>query len=66
SRRAQQVRKKVVVEREMKAGYCENCRDKFDDFDAHCQSRKHRKFAMDKGNWSQLDDLLSQLERPLK
>ena len=33
SRRAQQARKKVVVEREMKAGYCENCRDKFDDFD---------------------------------
>ncbi|KAI4721409.1 hypothetical protein E4T48_02352 [Aureobasidium sp. EXF-10727] len=66
SRRAQQVRKKVAVEREMKAGYCENCRDKFDDFDAHCQSRKHRKFAMDKGNWSQLDDLLNQLERPLK
>jgi regulatory subunit for Cdc7p protein kinase len=66
SRRAQQVRKKVVVEREMKAGYCENCRDKFEDFDIHCQSRKHRKFAMDKGNWSQLDDLLNQLERPLK
>jgi regulatory subunit for Cdc7p protein kinase len=66
SRRTQQVRKKVVVEREMKAGYCENCRDKFDDFDAHCQSRKHRKFALDPENWSQLDDLLSQLERPLK
>ncbi|KEQ74486.1 hypothetical protein M436DRAFT_43568 [Aureobasidium namibiae CBS 147.97] len=66
SRRTQQVRKKVVVEREMKAGYCENCRDKFEDFDVHCQSRKHRKFAMDKGNWSQLDDLLNQLERPLK
>lgn len=33
SRRTQQARKKVVVEREMKAGYCENCRDKFDDFD---------------------------------
>ncbi|THV95683.1 hypothetical protein D6C86_08925 [Aureobasidium pullulans] len=66
SRRTQQVRKKVVVEREMKAGYCENCRDKFDDFDAHCQSRKHRKFAMAPENWSQLDDLLNQLERPLK
>ncbi|KAI5243395.1 hypothetical protein E4T43_04156 [Aureobasidium subglaciale] len=66
TRRAQQVRKKIIVEREMKAGYCENCRDKFDDFDAHCQSRKHRKFALAPENWSQLDELLNQLERPLK
>lgn len=33
ARKTQPARKKVVVEREMKAGYCENCRDKFDDFD---------------------------------
>lgn len=35
-RRSQPVRKKVVVERELKPGYCENCRDKFDDFDSVC------------------------------
>ncbi|KAK8233974.1 Dfp1/Him1, central region-domain-containing protein [Phyllosticta capitalensis] len=57
-------RKKKPVEREPKAGYCENCRDKFDDFDAHVVSRKHRKFALNQDNWSELDDLLSQLERP--
>lgn len=29
----QPVRKKVAAERELKPGYCENCRDKFDDFE---------------------------------
>lgn len=66
SRRAQPARKKVAVERELKPGYCENCRDKFDDFETHCLSRKHRKFALGPENWTQLDDLLSQLDRPLK
>lgn len=32
-RHAQPARKKIVVERELKPGYCENCRDKFDDFE---------------------------------
>ncbi|KAB5566580.1 Dfp1/Him1, central region-domain-containing protein [Coniochaeta sp. 2T2.1] len=49
--------------RELKPGYCENCADKFDDFDDHILTRKHRKFAEDKKNWAQLDDLLSQLSR---
>ncbi|GAB7349343.1 hypothetical protein MBLNU459_g8476t3 [Dothideomycetes sp. NU459] len=65
-RRTQHPRKKVVVERELKPGYCENCREKFDDFETHVQIRKHRKFATDRENWQQLDDLLRQLERPLK
>lgn len=30
---AQQARKKVIVPKELKPGYCENCRDKFEDFD---------------------------------
>jgi len=33
TRRTQPPRKKVAVERELKPGYCENCRDKFDDFE---------------------------------
>lgn len=32
-RHTQPARKKVAVERELKPGYCENCRDKFDDFE---------------------------------
>lgn len=32
-RRMQPARKKVAVERELKPGYCENCRDKFADFE---------------------------------
>ena len=33
ARKAPQSRKKVAVAKELKPGYCENCRDKFDDFD---------------------------------
>ncbi|KAK3899789.1 Dfp1/Him1, central region-domain-containing protein [Staphylotrichum tortipilum] len=49
--------------RDPKPGYCENCQDKFEDFDEHIVSRKHRKFAENDDNWSQLDALLSQLKR---
>ncbi|KAK2740499.1 hypothetical protein FQN55_008842 [Onygenales sp. PD_40] len=49
--------------RDPKPGYCENCRDKFDDFDEHVTTRKHRKFALTLSNWTELDDLLDQLGR---
>ncbi|KAK4453992.1 Dfp1/Him1, central region-domain-containing protein [Podospora aff. communis PSN243] len=49
--------------RDPKPGYCENCQDKFDDFDDHILSRKHRKFADNDDNWAQLDALLGQLKR---
>ncbi|OAA62679.1 g1 s regulator [Niveomyces insectorum RCEF 264] len=49
--------------RDPKPGYCENCQDKFDDFDDHIASHKHRKFAEDDRNWTELDELLSQLTR---
>ncbi|KAL4922429.1 Dfp1/Him1, central region-domain-containing protein [Aspergillus aurantiobrunneus] len=52
--------------RDPKPGYCENCRDKFDDFDEHVLTRKHRKFAANSANWAELDSLLFQLQRPLK
>lgn len=68
--------------RDLKPGYCENCQDKFDDFDQvrspstsnpyranvsqHILVKKHRKFAEDPSNWSGLDDLLSQLDRSPK
>ncbi|KAF4550050.1 Dfp1/Him1-like protein [Elsinoe fawcettii] len=57
---------KKIVHKDPKPGYCENCRDKFEDFDEHIQSRKHRKFALDNNNWSELDNLLSKLRRPRK
>ncbi|KAI9712693.1 MAG: hypothetical protein M1820_001314 [Bogoriella megaspora] len=53
-----------TIEREVKAGYCENCREKFDDFDEHVVTRKHRKFALSQDNWRELDELLNQLSRP--
>ncbi|KAL2870339.1 protein serine/threonine kinase activating protein nimO [Aspergillus lucknowensis] len=52
--------------RDPKPGYCENCRDKFDDFDEHVMSRKHRKFAANGANWAELDLLLKQLTRTPK
>ncbi|CAK7198545.1 Cdc7p-Dbf4p kinase complex regulatory subunit [Sporothrix eucalyptigena] len=52
--------------RDPKPGYCENCQDKFDDFEDHIVSHKHRKFAEDERNWTDLDDLLSQLTRTAK
>ena len=53
---------KKPAKREAKPGYCENCRDKYDDFEEHTVSRKHRKFAMTSSNWTELDDLLSKIQ----
>ncbi|KAK7534789.1 Dfp1/Him1, central region-domain-containing protein [Phyllosticta citribraziliensis] len=58
-------RRKKPVEKEPKPGYCENCKEKFDDFDTHVISRKHRKFALNLDNWGELDCLLGELERPV-
>ncbi|KAF2210810.1 hypothetical protein CERZMDRAFT_44532 [Cercospora zeae-maydis SCOH1-5] len=63
---AHAAKRKKVVEKEAKPGYCENCRDKFDDFDDHIASRKHRKFATTAENWQELDELLALLKRPHK
>ncbi|KAI4102165.1 MAG: hypothetical protein L6R37_004530 [Teloschistes peruensis] len=49
-----------------KPGYCENCKDKYEDFDAHILDRKHRRFAANPNNWKDLDELLECLGRPLK
>ncbi|KAF7553177.1 hypothetical protein G7Z17_g3794 [Cylindrodendrum hubeiense] len=49
--------------KDLKPGYCENCQDKFRDFDEHILSRKHRKFAENNDNWTELDSLLVQLKR---
>ncbi|SMQ49791.1 unnamed protein product [Zymoseptoria tritici ST99CH_3D1] len=59
-------KRRKTVEREAKPGYCENCRDKYEDFDDHVLTRKHRKFALSDENWKDLDALLGQLKRPHK
>ncbi|KAI6248753.1 Hsk1-interacting molecule 1 [Erysiphe necator] len=56
----------AAVRQESKPGYCENCQDKFEDFNEHVISRKHRKFAEKLDNWKALDALLTQLARPLR
>ncbi|KAF3925961.1 hypothetical protein ABW20_dc0106704 [Dactylellina cionopaga] len=53
--------KKVPV-----AGYCENCRDKYDDFEEHIASKRHYKFASNDDNFVELDALLSTLKRRRK
>ncbi|CAG8153396.1 unnamed protein product [Penicillium olsonii] len=58
--------KKPERRRDPKPGYCENCRDKFDDFEEHTLTRKHRRFAANSTNWAELDALLSEIQRPLK
>ncbi|KAL9027520.1 MAG: hypothetical protein Q9196_003966 [Gyalolechia fulgens] len=69
--RPEEVRQEPMVEMEApkadtKPGYCENCREKYDDFDTHVLDRKHRKFALTQDNWKDLDQLLAVLGRPLK
>lgn len=41
SRKVQHIRKKIVQPKELKPGYCENCRDKFEDFDEVNTSLTH-------------------------
>ena len=61
-----------------KAGYCENCRLRFDDFKQvrlsraktaltrqHVVHRKHRKFAEKLSTWVELDAMIRRVERPL-
>lgn len=53
------------MRREKKPGYCENCRIKYDDFDEHITGRKHRKFAEDSSHFTELDQLLGRVGRPM-
>ncbi|KAL9126954.1 MAG: hypothetical protein Q9217_004077 [Psora testacea] len=65
-RGATKVSKKAQKEKTSKPGYCENCREKYEDFDEHIVGRRHRKFALSQENWKDLDRLLAHLGRPLK
>ncbi|TPX39969.1 hypothetical protein SeLEV6574_g06893 [Synchytrium endobioticum] len=48
-----------------RAGYCENCYDKYEDFLEHISCPKHRKFATNDDNFGELDDLLDTVRRPV-
>ncbi|KAH7135493.1 Dfp1/Him1, central region-domain-containing protein [Dendryphion nanum] len=63
ARKVAVARRRKTTEKELKPGYCENCREKFNDFDEHVVSRKHRKFALTLDNWKELDQLLDLITR---
>ncbi|KAF7335857.1 DBF4-type domain-containing protein [Mycena sanguinolenta] len=46
-----------------KPDYCECCRTKFEDFNAHITGPKHRKFAVDNVNYLHLDFILYRVRR---
>lgn len=48
-------------ERELKPGYCENCRVKYDHFEEHIYSNRHRNFACNDDNFRDIDELISTL-----
>ncbi|RLV92946.1 DDK kinase regulatory subunit [Spathaspora sp. JA1] len=47
--------------RELNPGYCENCRAKYDCFDDHIKSNRHRNFACDDSNFRDIDELIARL-----
>lgn len=55
--------KKGTATVDLKSGFCENCKDKFDDFDEHLQTHTHRAYAKDEKNFYQLDALLEEVVR---
>lgn len=48
-------------DKELKPGYCENCRVKYDHFDDHIKSNRHKTFACDDLNFKDIDELISTL-----
>ncbi|CAK9442320.1 uncharacterized protein LODBEIA_P60630 [Lodderomyces beijingensis] len=48
-------------EKEHTPGYCENCRVKYDHFDDHINSNRHRNFACDDENFKDIDELIFSL-----
>ncbi|OBA20162.1 hypothetical protein METBIDRAFT_33098 [Metschnikowia bicuspidata var. bicuspidata NRRL YB-4993] len=45
-------------EAESRPGYCENCRVKYDHFEDHITSNRHRNFACNDKNFKDIDDLI--------
>lgn len=51
----------VSKDHELKPGYCENCRVKYDHFDDHIVSNRHRNFACNDENFADIDSLIEVL-----
>lgn len=51
-------KQKIEEKNDLKPGYCENCRVKYDYFDDHINSNRHRKFAIDDSNFADIDRLI--------
>lgn len=49
-------------DKDMKPGYCENCRVKYNYFEDHINSNRHRNFASDDRNFKDIDRLIATLE----
>ena len=48
-------------ERDLKPGYCENCRVKYNYFEDHISSNRHRNFACDDRHFKDIDRLIATL-----
>ncbi|KAK7206339.1 Dfp1/Him1, central region-domain-containing protein [Myxozyma melibiosi] len=55
------IKREMVSVKEVKPGYCENCKDRFDDYDEHTKSKRHRKFASNDDNFKEVDELLAKI-----
>lgn len=60
-KRQLQQRDSQEKEKDLKPGYCENCRVKYDHFDEHILSNRHRNFACTDSNFSDIDELIRTL-----
>ncbi|KAJ3757237.1 Dfp1/Him1, central region-domain-containing protein [Lentinula raphanica] len=46
-----------------KPGYCESCRQKFEDFKQHVRGSRHRRFAKEDAHFAELDIVLATVKR---
>ncbi|KAI0030773.1 Dfp1/Him1, central region-domain-containing protein [Vararia minispora EC-137] len=49
-----------------KPGFCENCRQRYPDFEEHIASKRHRKWASNDANFEQLDIVIDRIRRPVR
>ncbi|KAM9920353.1 hypothetical protein OXX80_012461 [Metschnikowia pulcherrima] len=49
-------------ESDARPGYCENCRVKYEQFEEHIATNRHRNFACNDKNFRDIDDLIATLD----
>ncbi|KAK6199246.1 Dfp1/Him1, central region-domain-containing protein [Scheffersomyces amazonensis] len=55
-------KEKDDANKENNPGYCENCRVKYDNFEHHIHSNRHRNFACNDANFVDIDQLIQKLQ----